>query len=104
MSLMNRFSPACILSFLFTGLRRGELKQVWQWKDEPEEKKSEDQDLKVLEPVKPEHAGDNPRTQGDAPIIDGSTTELEPVTEGGTHDEVGDDEPQKRRRSKEKHA
>lgn len=34
-------SPACILSFLATGLVRGELKEAWSWSDDPEAEKEE---------------------------------------------------------------
>ncbi|KAF8581601.1 hypothetical protein K439DRAFT_1636025 [Ramaria rubella] len=44
-------SPACILSFVFTAFRRGELKQTWQWKDVLEDSEREDLNLKTLEPV-----------------------------------------------------
>ncbi|KAL1682742.1 signal peptide peptidase-domain-containing protein [Schizophyllum commune] len=36
-------SPACVLSFVFTGLARGELKEAWAWSDEPEEGGRDDQ-------------------------------------------------------------
>lgn len=91
-------SPACILSFVVTGLRRGELKQVWRWKDEPEEKRSEDQDLKVLEPAKPEQAQDPAATQENG--LDGSTTGFELVSdEEGI---VADDKPKRKKSSRKK--
>ena len=34
-------SPACILSFVFTGLRRGELRDAWTWRDEEPKPKDE---------------------------------------------------------------
>ncbi|TRM69825.1 signal peptide peptidase-domain-containing protein [Schizophyllum amplum] len=36
-------SPACVLSFVFTGLARGELQTAWAWSDEPEEGGRDDQ-------------------------------------------------------------
>ncbi|KAL1748691.1 signal peptide peptidase-domain-containing protein [Schizophyllum fasciatum] len=36
-------SPACVLSFVFTGFARGELEEVWAWSDEPEEGARDDQ-------------------------------------------------------------
>jgi hypothetical protein len=90
-------SPACILSFLFTGLRRGELKQVWQWKDEPAQEKNIDQELKVLEPVKQEEVQEPPP---DIPVVDGSATGSELVAEDDDFeqaDDVSDKSPKKRR-------
>ncbi|KAF8517665.1 signal peptide peptidase-domain-containing protein [Gautieria morchelliformis] len=97
-------SPACASSLIFTGLRRGELKQVWQWKDEPAQEKNIDQDLKVLEPVKQEEMQGPPPQRTDIPVVDGSPTGSELVAEDGELEEADDvsDQPPKKRRSTRK--
>ena len=106
MSLTSDCSPACILSFLLTAIHRGELKQVWQWKDEPEQKKSEDQDLKVLEPIKPEQveqAQDRLLTQTDVSAVDGSATGSDHLAEDGDEaNDIGSEKPKKKRQSKKR--
>ncbi|TEB06230.1 hypothetical protein FA13DRAFT_1750168 [Coprinellus micaceus] len=42
-------SPACIVSFGLTALRRGEFEDAWAWSDAPEEDESEEQKLKTVE-------------------------------------------------------
>jgi len=48
-------SPACIFSFLFTAVRRGELKEAWSWTDESDEeveKKKKGTEAKAAQPEK----------------------------------------------------
>lgn len=42
-------SPACIVSFGLTALRRGEFADAWAWSDAPGEDESEGQKLKTVE-------------------------------------------------------
>ncbi|KAF8520430.1 signal peptide peptidase-domain-containing protein [Hysterangium stoloniferum] len=60
-------SPACMLSFLLTGLLRGELKQVWRWKDEAEQIKENSTDKQttfVLHPTKAEAEAEDTQLAG----------------------------------------
>ncbi|KAI0043652.1 hypothetical protein FA95DRAFT_366195 [Auriscalpium vulgare] len=41
-------SPACILSFLLTAWRRGEVAEAWKWSDEPVPSKSGDENREAL--------------------------------------------------------
>jgi len=40
-------SPACICSFLFTAVYRGELREAWEWSDDPEESTKTNGDMQI---------------------------------------------------------
>ena len=83
-------------------MRRGELKQVWQWKDEPEEKRSENGDLKVLEPTTQNEAQDAPDQDGET-AAPGSGDGSQPVAEDEEEaEEEADDKPKKKRHTKKR--
>lgn len=76
---MESDSPACILSFVITAGLRGELREAWNWSDEPENKleggsQSRVEEEKDTKPeIAPNHGGKQEISTGPSVEVNEST-------------------------------